>query len=163
MPDCTHNLIWTSDSVIACPYYCLFMLVYYFLYYSSMYYHHMLTHAICTCIFPFILTHSLSHFLTTLNLHIHILDDLFYYSGVRRDRTCCEELEFPSIHFGILVFLFIPFVSLIFLILYHYQSLFHSLFICYHVWAFICSIVVILIYHSDYITCSGYFRLSLYV
>jgi len=36
------------------------------------------------------------------------------------------------------------------------------LFICYHVWSFICYIVVILILHSDYIACSGYFRLSVY-
>ena len=37
-----------------------------------------------------------------------------------------------------------------------------SLFICYHVWTYICVIAVILIYHSDRIACSGYFRLSVY-
>jgi len=36
------------------------------------------------------------------------------------------------------------------------------LFICYHVWTFICSIAVILIHHSEYISCSGYSRLSVY-
>ena len=36
------------------------------------------------------------------------------------------------------------------------------LFICYHVWIFICGIAVMLIYHNDYITCSGYFRLNVY-
>jgi len=41
-------------------------------------------------------THSLGRFLTTLNLHIQILDVLFHWSGVRWDRTHHEELEFPS-------------------------------------------------------------------
>jgi len=36
------------------------------------------------------------------------------------------------------------------------------LFICYHVWMFICDIAAILIYHSDFLACSGYFRLSVY-
>ena len=37
-----------------------------------------------------------------------------------------------------------------------------SLFICYHVWTSICTIAVILIHHSDYISCSDYFKLSVY-
>ena len=36
------------------------------------------------------------------------------------------------------------------------------LFICYHVWTFIYTVAVLSYYHSDYITCSGYFRLSVY-
>jgi len=36
------------------------------------------------------------------------------------------------------------------------------LFICYHVWMFIYDIAVMLIYYSDYIACSGYFRLNVY-
>jgi len=38
-----------------------------------------------------------------------------------------------------------------------------SLFIWYHVWTFICTVVaVILIHYSDYIACSGYSTLSVY-
>jgi len=36
------------------------------------------------------------------------------------------------------------------------------LFIFYHVWTVICDIIVIVIYHSRFIACSGYLRLSAY-
>jgi len=42
------------------------------------------------------------------------------------------------------------------------HSCFIPLFICYHAWMFICDIVVMLIYHSDYVACSSYFRLNVY-
>ena len=36
------------------------------------------------------------------------------------------------------------------------------LFVCCHVWLFIYYTAVLSCYHSDYIACSGYFRLSVY-
>jgi len=66
----------------------------------------------------FFLAHSLGRFLTTLNLHVQILDVLCYWSGVRWDWICCEKLEFLFTYSDIIVFLFIPIVSVVFLILY---------------------------------------------
>jgi len=68
--------------------------------------------------------HSLGRFLTTLDLHVQILDILFYWSGVCWARTLHEELEFLPIWFWYSCLLFIP-VSVLFLILvYQIQSLF---------------------------------------
>jgi len=75
-------------------------------------------HTLYACALSFYFTHSLGRFLTTLDLHVQILDILCYWSGVRWDRTCCEELEFSSTYSGIIVFLFIPVDSAVSLILY---------------------------------------------
>ena len=53
---------------------------------------------ICTSISPFLM-HSLGCFLTTLNLHVQILDALLYCSGVPWARTLREELKFLPIWF----------------------------------------------------------------
>ena len=69
---------------------------------------------ICTSTSSF-LTHSLGHFLTTIDLHGQVLDAFFYYSGVRWDHRCCEELEFSPIWLWYSGLLFIP-VSILSLI-----------------------------------------------
>ena len=92
---------------------------------------------ICTNTFLF-LTHSC----TLRYWMFYVIDQVFDW-----DRTCCEELEFFSIHSSIIVFLFVPIDYAVFLILYTLLSVIIPLFlfICYNVWAFICSIAVILI------------------
>ena len=50
------------------------------------------THCLLYTITFLFLTHSLICFLTTLNLHIQILNILFF-DRFHWDRTCCEELE----------------------------------------------------------------------
>jgi len=42
------------------------------------------------------------------------------------------------------------------------NAYFIPLFICYHVWTFICTVAVILLHHSNYTACSDYSRLSVY-
>jgi len=54
-------------------------------------------------------THSLGRLLTTLDLHVQILDALFLLSGVRWDHTYCEEFWVSLSDSGILI-------SLIFLL-----------------------------------------------
>jgi len=125
-PDCTYDLIVhltiaLTDNIIVHSYLAFYINL------IPVYIFSLSAHFICTCTFPFYFTHSLGHFLTTLDLHIQILDALFYYSGVRWDCTCCEELKFLYL-FGYSYFLFIPIASVVSLILYQYQSLFHSLF-----------------------------------
>ena len=51
-------------------------------------------------------THSPGRFLTTLDLHVQILDACFYCAGVRCDCTPCEELDALSFDSGILSFLY---------------------------------------------------------
>jgi len=53
---------------------------------------------------PFLLhTHSLGRFLTTLDLHVQILDALLYCSGVHWARTLCEEYGVSLPDTGILI------------------------------------------------------------
>jgi len=67
------------------------------------------THCFCTYTFPFYFTHWVNFWRPWICTSI--LDASFYCSSIRWDRRCCEELEFSSAHSGILVFLFIPVVS----------------------------------------------------
>jgi len=102
-PDCTHDLTyiwfwykisllihyamldtrwyiwhdWTSSSVTDCFIYCLIMLCLLFQSYFSIYYLHMLTRFMHMHL-PLYFTHSLGPFLMTLDLHVQILDVLFY-------------------------------------------------------------------------------------
>jgi len=104
-------------------------------------------------------------FLTTLNLHIQILDVFFYWLGVRWDRTCCEELEFLPTYFGILVFFFYYSYFVYSLIPYIYDSslfpFLHSYVIMYgHLYVVLRWYLFIIDFQ---IACSGYFRLSVYV
>jgi len=138
-------------------YYCIFMFYMLFLSCSSIYYHHMLTHVICTCTFPFILTHLLGRFLTNLNLHIQI-GCLISLSGVELVRFTRIGASFYSI----LVFLLLFYSCYSWFFLYRTQLPFHFLFIWYHVWTSICSIAVIWFIVIDFIACSDYFRFSVY-
>ena len=65
---------------------------------------------ICTSTTPFLM-HSLDHFLTTLDLHVQILDILFYWSGVHWNHMLCEGLEFS-------LYLFWYSFSILFMFLY---------------------------------------------
>jgi len=71
----------TFDFCIDWLYFSLFMFYMLYLSYSSTVYHyvHMF---ICTSTF-FFLTHSLGRFLTTLDLHVKVLDVSCYWLGVR--------------------------------------------------------------------------------
>ena len=99
----------------------------------------LLTLFLCTSTFPL---HTLIRsLLTTLNLHVQILDILCSCSGVHWARTLCEELEFLSFGSDILF-------SLVFLLFpdswYISDSVFIPvLFIWYHAWMLICNIAVI--------------------
>jgi len=72
-----------------------------------------------------------------------------------------RELWVLTIRF--LIYL-LSFISLFpWFLIYCSHCLFYSLFICYHVWSFICYITVLSYHHRDYIACSGYFRLKVYM
>jgi len=84
-------------------------------------------------------------------------------SGIWENRTLYEELEFSY-------FIILSRYSFIFLYSYCFrdsmhwtQTCFIPLIICYHVWTFICIIAAILIHLSDYVACSWYFWLSVYI
>ena len=97
----------------------------------------------------------------SLNLHIQIDDYLLLIRYLERI-TCILRSWSSLTWYPFSVF---SFFSLLLLLSWFYaldSCLFHFLFICYNVRIFICDIAVILIYHSDYIACSVYFRLSVY-
>ena len=106
-------------------------------------------------------THSLGRFLTTLDLHVQILDACFFCAGVRWDYTLCEELEALPFDSGILAFsLFLllffdscisPLASILFLTSFQIMC---SLYMYY------CSDPWLLWFR--FIACSGNFRLSAY-
>ena len=96
----------------------------------------------------------------SLNLHIQVY--VYYLSNqvFGEDHMCYEEAGVFSAWLSIFFLFFvnvIPFNSYTWLTTY-----FIFLFICYHVLLFICYIAVLSYHHSDYIACSGYFRLSVY-
>jgi len=130
----------TSDSFTDCliycllkfTYYCSFIPVYGFISYA---------HTLYACALFFYFTHSLSRFLTTLDLHIQIVNVFILWTrySMRLDMLRGSGVSFYSI----LVFRRFPDFSYIRLIAYSIL-----LFIWYHVWTSICSIAVILIYCS---------------
>ena len=104
---------------------------------------------------PLYFTLSLGRFLTTLDLHVQIICFLLLFRCSMG--PCCKELEFLSTYSGILTF----FYSVVFLISNIVDSLlilflYSSVIMCGHLY------VILQCYHSDYITCSGNFRLSVY-
>ena len=117
------------------------------------------SHVICTCTFQFILTHSLG----ILTLWICIFRSVANYcwSGIGEDRRHLDEHWVLFIRLLVFSLSFIPVISFDskYIGLTVYSILF---FICYHVWLFICHIAVLSCHYSDYIVCSGYFRLSVY-
>jgi len=110
-------------------------------------------HVIRTCTFPFILTHSLEvltpWICTSRSLYITLLSR--YLERITRLTRSRSSLTWSSL-LGIFLLFFVPIAVIILCIGLGIYSI--PLFICYHVWTFICSIAVILIHHSDYIACS---------
>ena len=68
--------------------------------------------------FPFYFTHSLDRFLTTLDLHVQILNVFILLTRYSMRLDMLRELEFLSTYLGIIVFLFISVNSVVPLILY---------------------------------------------
>jgi len=101
------------------------------------------THCFFTCTFPFYFIHSLGRFLTSLDLHVQILNVLFYCSSVRWNRTCCEESEFS--------YLVVPSRYIVTLFYSCCSFWFHILDFC-SILSFICYIVLdsIMSYCSDF-------------
>ena len=130
-----------------------------YFYFIPVYIFHSLLTFICTCTFPFILTHSLG--VLTLWICIFRSMDIYCWSGI---------WSRSQASWGAGVLLLDNLFSVFFI-----SSLFHRfhdsthwthacsilLFFCYHACSFICYSVTFT-YHGDYIACSGYFRLSVY-
>ena len=102
------------------------------------------------CTFPFYFIHSLGCFLTTLNLHVQILKVFFYWSGVRWDQTCCEDLEFLYLVWYSCLH-FIPVVSVVFLFYIIASRYFIPYSYYYHVWTLIRSIAMMVIHFSRFL------------
>jgi len=119
------------------------------------------SHVIRTCTFLFILTHSLGvltpWICASRSLYVTLL--IRYLPRITRFMRSWSFLTW-SFLLGIFFLFFILVDAMILWIRLSTCSIF--LFICYHVWTFIRSIVVILTHHSDYIACSSYSRLSVY-
>jgi len=96
-----------------------------------------------------------------LHIQVHVYSILLIrYLERITDILRSQSSRTRSSILGILLLLFILIVIMIMcigLIAYSFP-----LFIYYHVWSFICYIAVLSYHHSDYIACSGYFKLSLY-
>ena len=96
----------------------------------------------------FFYTHTLIRsLLTTLDSYVQILDVSCYWSGVRWDSICCEELESLSFWFWYSYLSCLPVISW-FSIYIRFSLYSNSLFIWCHAWIFICHIAVILIYNG---------------
>ena len=95
------------------------------------------SHIICMCTFPFYYTHSLGHFLMTLNLHVQILDVLFYWSGVDELIRFTRAWSYPRLEYRYFLLSFVqlfPFlcVSVLVIILFYFYVHY------YLVWTFTC-------------------------
>ena len=110
--------------------------------------------------FPFYFTHSLGRFLTTLNLHVQILNVLFYWTDDELVRFAWS-LELPSARLSVFPVFFcsVVFFSLCISLSYHPMSFICSLLSCVDI--YMC-ITVIMIYYNFFIACSCYFILSMY-
>jgi len=111
-------------------------------------------------LFSLFFIHSLG--VLTLWIFISRFVAIYYCSDIfEEDHRHLEEPEFSLTRsfLGILCIFFIPSLSWFYAL---DLCLFHFLFDYHHVRMFICDIAVILIYYSNYIACSGYFRLSVY-
>ena len=113
----------------------------------------------------FLYSYTFTRSSDSLDLHIQILNILFYWSGL--DETGHVPRSW-SFFLSILVLLssfysrwLYSFPDSLYITISRYSF---SVFIWYHVWISICSIAVILIYRAGlFIPCSGYFRLNVYV
>ena len=85
---------------------------------------------------------------------------LFHWSGVDELVHFARSLEFSLLITGILIsLLFLLFLDSPYIIISCHSI---SVFIYHHVWTFICSIAVIMICYSRFITCSDYLKLRAY-
>ena len=97
------------------------------------------SHDICTCTFPFILTHYLgvlTSWICIPDLWLFIADHVF-----EEDHRHIEEPRVFSIWLPVLLLNFYLCWFLI-LYIYHFQLSFHFLFIWYHMWTFMCTVAV---------------------
>jgi len=117
------------------------------------------SHIICTCTSLFILTHSLGVLTSWICISRSVT--IYYWSNIWRGSqvfrgalsSLCSILVF-SLYFIHVVLCDSQYIGLI--------AYYNLLLICYHMWLVICYIAVLSCHHSDYIACSGYFRLSMY-
>jgi len=122
-------------------------------------------------------THSLGRFWRPWIRKSRVLVIFLYCSGIRWDRTLREELDLLPIWFRYSYPSYLPVISwfsiyqiqLLFPFLHFLDfmyikfSFYSSFFIWYHAWMLICDIAVIVdLLWFRFITCSGYFRLSVY-
>ena len=107
------------------------------------------TQCLCTCTFS-LFYHSLSHFLTILNLCIQVYNILFYWPHVWSRLYVFRGVGVSLCWLPVLFSLLYSYCFLI-LYIYHTQTSFISLFIYYLVLTFICIVAVIIIYYSRFI------------
>ena len=124
------------------------------------YYHIVSHHFICTCIFPHFFTLNKSSDFLDLHIQVYICNLADQIFG--EDHTPYKEPKFSYLiilsHFFLLFYsyrsLWFPILdSMLVLFLYSFVIM------CGH----LCAVAEILIYHSDYIACSDYLRLSAYI
>ena len=112
--------------------------------------------------FPSFYTLSRS-FLTPLNLHIQVYGYSFCRSGIWGGLSVLWEAWSFLLAWSSSLGIFFLLILIDFVILCILDSVFipfiYSCVIC---WTFICIVAMIVNYYSDYITCSGYIRLSVY-
>jgi len=99
----------------------------------------------------------------SLDLHIQVYGYFITDQVFVEDHMLYEELQFSYL-------IVLSQYFLTFLYSYCFHNFVHwthicsiSLFIFYHSCSLICYIVVLSCYHSDYIACSSYFKLSMYM
>jgi len=117
------------------------------------------SYIICTCTFSFILAHSLGVLISLIC--ISRSGAIYRWSGIWRGShaswgelsSLCSILVF-SLYINPIVSCDSRYIGL--------GAYSFPLFICYHVWLFICYIAVLSYHHSDYIASAGYFRFSIY-
>ena len=97
----------------------------------------------------------------SLNLYIQICGYLLLIKYLERITGILRNLEFSLFDYRYSCLTFIS-VDSLFSIYLTFSCHFIPLFICYHVWTFICIVAVLSYYHSDYIACSCYSRFSVY-
>ena len=136
---------WTSEFILTdfITFYSCF--IYYFCF-TSVYTLSSYAHSYMHVHIP-LYSHTFTRSSDSLDLHIQILDILFFWSGIRGDRMIYTNSEFLPIWIW---YSYLSFYSCFFCLLdlYHYRSLFCSLFIYYHVRMLICDFTVIMMHFS---------------
>ena len=97
----------------------------------------------------------------SLNLHIQICGYLLLIrflariTGILRSQRSSHSIIFSRYFLSLFYSMLSWFYAL-------GSCLFYFLFLCHHLWMFVCDIAVILIYYSDCIASLGYFKFSVY-